>query len=80
VENMCMVPMGSNVKFAVDAGLPVYGEGWTTPREISRPPAHPGQHTEEALRDWGFGPGEVARRAAGVIAQSGQADRLTLAT
>ena len=28
VENMGMVPMGSNVKFAVDAGLPVYGEGW----------------------------------------------------
>ena len=29
VENMGMVPMGSNVKFAVDAGLPVYGEGWS---------------------------------------------------
>jgi acetyl-CoA C-acetyltransferase len=28
VENMGMVPMGSNVKFAVDAGLPLYGEGW----------------------------------------------------
>jgi acetyl-CoA C-acetyltransferase len=28
VENMGMVPMGSNVKFAIDAGLPVYGEGW----------------------------------------------------
>lgn len=22
--------------------------------EISRPPAHPGQHTDEALREWGF--------------------------
>jgi alpha-methylacyl-CoA racemase len=22
--------------------------------EIARPPAHPGQHTDEALRDWGF--------------------------
>ena len=28
VENMGMVPMGSNVKFAADAGLPVYGDGW----------------------------------------------------
>ncbi len=25
----------------------------TTP-EIARPPSHPGQHTDEALRDWGF--------------------------
>ncbi len=25
-----------------------------TPAEISRPPAHPGQHSEEILRDWGF--------------------------
>jgi alpha-methylacyl-CoA racemase len=40
-----------------------------TPGEISRPPAHPGQHTEDALRDWGFSPGEVAGlQAAGVIA------------
>jgi acetyl-CoA C-acetyltransferase len=29
VENMGMVPMGSNVKFAIDAGLPVYGAGWS---------------------------------------------------
>ncbi|HEY3686356.1 MAG TPA: acetyl-CoA C-acetyltransferase [Streptosporangiaceae bacterium] len=28
VENMGMVPMGSNVKFAIDAGIPIYGEGW----------------------------------------------------
>jgi acetyl-CoA C-acetyltransferase len=28
VENMGMVPMGSNVKFAIDAGLPVYGDRW----------------------------------------------------
>lgn len=40
-----------------------------TPGAISRPPAHPGQHTEEALRDWGFGPGDIASlRAAEVIA------------
>lgn len=29
VENMGMVPMGSNVKFAIDAGLPLFGDGWT---------------------------------------------------
>ncbi|MQA93242.1 MAG: acetyl-CoA C-acetyltransferase [Streptosporangiales bacterium] len=28
VENMGMVPMGSSVKFAIDAGVPIYGEGW----------------------------------------------------
>jgi alpha-methylacyl-CoA racemase len=40
-----------------------------TPGAISRPPAHPGQHTEEALRDWGFGAGDIASlRAAEVIA------------
>jgi alpha-methylacyl-CoA racemase len=40
-----------------------------TPGEISRPPAHPGQHTEEALRDWGISVGEIDRlRASGVIA------------
>ncbi|MEZ5208885.1 MAG: hypothetical protein R2690_18375 [Acidimicrobiales bacterium] len=25
-----------------------------TPGEIQRPPAHPGQHTDEALADWGM--------------------------
>ena len=25
-----------------------------TPSKIQRPPARPGEHTEEALRDWGF--------------------------
>jgi alpha-methylacyl-CoA racemase len=40
-----------------------------TPGAISRPPAHPGQHTEEALRDWGFSPDELTSlAAAGVIA------------
>jgi alpha-methylacyl-CoA racemase len=34
---------------------------------ISRPPAHPGQHTEEALRDWGFSPGELAELRAGDV-------------
>jgi acetyl-CoA C-acetyltransferase len=29
VENMGMVPMGASFKFAIDAGLPMYGEGWT---------------------------------------------------
>jgi len=28
VENMGLVPMGSNAKFAIDAGIPIYGEGW----------------------------------------------------
>jgi alpha-methylacyl-CoA racemase len=37
--------------------------------EIARPPAWPGQHTDEALRDWGVAPEEIARlRAAGAIA------------
>ncbi|MEJ5255761.1 MAG: CaiB/BaiF CoA-transferase family protein [Acidimicrobiales bacterium] len=40
----------------------------TTP-EIQRPPAFPGQHTDEALTDWGFTPERVAElRAAGAIA------------
>jgi alpha-methylacyl-CoA racemase len=40
-----------------------------TPGAISRPPAHPGQHTEEALRDWGFDPDEIAGlRSAAIIA------------
>jgi alpha-methylacyl-CoA racemase len=38
-----------------------------TPGVISRPPAHPGQHTEEALRDWGFSPGELAELRAGDV-------------
>ncbi|WP_046469930.1 acetyl-CoA C-acetyltransferase [Allosalinactinospora lopnorensis] len=29
VENMGMVPMGSNVQFAIDNGLELYGAGWT---------------------------------------------------
>ena len=32
-----------------------------TAPEVPRPPVHPGQHTREALRDWGFSPDEVAR-------------------
>ncbi|HUR49555.1 MAG TPA: CaiB/BaiF CoA-transferase family protein [Acidimicrobiales bacterium] len=31
-----------------------------TPGAISRPPAHPGQHTAEALADWGFSADEIA--------------------
>ncbi|MEW6297913.1 MAG: CaiB/BaiF CoA-transferase family protein [Thermodesulfobacteriota bacterium] len=30
-----------------------------TPSAIQRPPATPGEHTEEALRDWGFSAAEV---------------------
>ncbi len=32
-----------------------------TPPTIQRPPAHPGQHTDEALRDWGFDDVELRR-------------------
>jgi alpha-methylacyl-CoA racemase len=32
-----------------------------TPGAIQRPPAHPGQHTDEALADWGFSPAELVR-------------------
>jgi alpha-methylacyl-CoA racemase len=40
-----------------------------TPPQIQRPPAEPGEHTEEALSDWGFTPGELAElRRAGAIA------------
>ena len=31
-----------------------------TPGAISRPPAHPGQHTEDALSDWGFSAAEIS--------------------
>jgi alpha-methylacyl-CoA racemase len=32
-----------------------------TPSAIQRPPATPGEHTEEALRDWGFSTTELAQ-------------------
>ena len=39
-----------------------------TPGAIPRPPAHAGQHTDEALGDWGFDADEVARlRRAGAV-------------
>ncbi len=39
-----------------------------TPGEVRRPPPAPGEHTEEALGDWGFSAEELeALRAAGVI-------------
>jgi alpha-methylacyl-CoA racemase len=39
-----------------------------TPGEIQRPPASRGEHTEEALRDWGFAAADVERlRASGAI-------------
>ena len=39
-----------------------------TPGAIQAPPAHPGQHTDEALEDWGFSATEVAGlRAAGGV-------------
>ena len=40
-----------------------------TPGAVSRPPAHPGQHTDEALADWGFAADEIAKlRETGAIA------------
>jgi alpha-methylacyl-CoA racemase len=40
-----------------------------TPCEISGPPPHAGQHTDEALADWGISAAEIARlRASNVIA------------
>lgn len=40
-----------------------------TPGSISRPPSRPGQHTEEALADWGIPPEQVAALlAAGALA------------
>ena len=40
-----------------------------TPGELRRPPARPGEHTDEALADWGFGRDELARlRESGAIA------------
>jgi len=31
-----------------------------TPQDFPSPPPNPGQHNEEALADWGFGPNEIA--------------------
>ncbi len=40
-----------------------------TPGAIQRPPSQPGEHTEEALRDWGFSAPELEKlRACGAIA------------
>ena len=39
-----------------------------TPSKIQCPPASPGEHTEEALRDWGFKPSELeGLRSSGAI-------------
>jgi alpha-methylacyl-CoA racemase len=42
-----------------------------TPSKIQRPPARPGEHTEEALRDWGFANSDLETlRKCGAIAKS----------
>jgi alpha-methylacyl-CoA racemase len=42
-----------------------------TPSKIQRPPARPGEHTEEALRDWGFANADLETlRKCGAIAKS----------
>jgi len=44
-----------------------------TPSAIQGPPAVPGEHTEEALRDWGFSPTELEKlRNCGAIASNGR--------
>src|SRR5271167_961337 len=41
-----------------------------TPSKIQRPPARPGEHTEEALRDWGFANADLDQlRKSGAIAK-----------
>jgi alpha-methylacyl-CoA racemase len=41
-----------------------------TPSAIQRPPAQPGEHTEQALSDWGFSASDLARlRECGAIAR-----------
>ena len=42
-----------------------------TPGEVSGPPTRPGQHTREALHDWGFGADEVARLEADAVVVQG---------
>ena len=43
-----------------------------TPSQIQRPPAAPGEHTEEALRDWGFNASEFERlRSSGAVGVRG---------
>jgi alpha-methylacyl-CoA racemase len=40
-----------------------------TPGEVQRPPANPGQHTDESLSDWGFADEDIAKlRETGAIA------------
>ena len=42
-----------------------------TPGKVQRPPASPGEHSEEALRDWGFSSVELEKlHAQGAIVQS----------
>lgn len=62
------VARGTFVEFeGVVQPAPAPRFGRTRP-ELRRPPAHPGEHTEEALRDWGFAPEEIEKlRAAGAI-------------
>jgi alpha-methylacyl-CoA racemase len=44
-----------------------------TPSEIQRPPAVPGEHTEQALHDWGFSSTELEQlRNCGAIAGNGR--------
>jgi len=56
VEVECVVQPGPAPRFS------------RTPSKIQRPPAKPGEHTEEALREWGFSATELEKlRGAGAI-------------
>jgi alpha-methylacyl-CoA racemase len=42
-----------------------------TPSKIQRPPARPGEHTEAALKDWGFSASDLENlRKSGAVAQA----------
>src|SRR5215208_1136117 len=58
--------------FVEVAGIPQPGPAprfSRTPGAVARPPSRPGQHSDEALADWGFAADEVAAlRQAGAVA------------
>jgi alpha-methylacyl-CoA racemase len=58
--------VGHAINYIELAGAPRFSR---TPPALSRPPPMPGEHTDEVLTDYGFGPDEIAalRRSAAVI-------------
>jgi alpha-methylacyl-CoA racemase len=63
--------MGARATIVTEQGVPQPAPAprfSRTPGTIQRPPSWPGQHTEEALADWGFDPVELEKlREAGAI-------------